>query len=127
MRQIESNALTQSWNNWGRLDDGDGNDDDGDGDDGKQALHVSEQASAWQSCNMEVNKDFRADFMKVPLLQWGDGMNRAARPSGKKRVLHRGVCVCVCPPDAPHTHGQHRQNMQGKLVPLLESGVDVLI
>jgi hypothetical protein len=31
----------------------------------QQALHVSEEASAWQSCDMEVNKDFRADFMKA--------------------------------------------------------------
>ncbi|GAB5036980.1 serine carboxypeptidase [Nannochloropsis oceanica] len=46
------------------------------------ALGVSPKAGAWASCNMEVNKDFRADFMK---------------------------------------------NMQGKLVPLLEDGVDVLV
>ena len=26
---------------------------------------MSEEAGPWQSCNMEVNKDFRPDFMKV--------------------------------------------------------------
>ncbi|EWM30035.1 serine carboxypeptidase [Nannochloropsis gaditana] len=46
------------------------------------ALGVSPKAGEWQSCNMEVNKDFRADFMK---------------------------------------------NMQDKLVPLVDSGVAVLI
>ena len=32
-----------------------------------EALNVSPKANTWQSCDMQVNKDFRADFMKVRL------------------------------------------------------------